>query len=84
MVIPQLRGILNNSPENIKTGLNFSAENIYSPEKPSYYSFCTLVHGSQVKRRKNLDTREGQAVFIHAITHIEYSAIDLSLDAICI
>ncbi len=50
-------------------------------EKPSYSSFCEIKHPSKVEKRRNLDTDEGKARFLHAITHIEYSAIDLALDA---
>lgn len=48
---------------------------------PSYAPTCRIVHGSQVERRRNLGTAEGRAVFLHALAHIEYSAIDLSLDS---
>ncbi len=50
-------------------------------QKPSYASFCEIRHPSKVEKRRNLDTREGKAKFLHALTHIEYSAIDLALDA---
>ncbi|HNA78241.1 MAG TPA: ferritin-like domain-containing protein [Turneriella sp.] len=48
---------------------------------PSYAAICRIVHGSQVERRRNLGTAEGRAVFLHALAHIEYSAIDLALDS---
>jgi uncharacterized ferritin-like protein (DUF455 family) len=48
---------------------------------PSYAKICRIVHGSQVERRRNLGTTEGRAIFLHALAHIEYSAIDLSLDS---
>lgn len=48
---------------------------------PSFAALCRIVHGSQVERRRNLGTAEGRAVFLHALAHIEYSAIDLSLDS---
>lgn len=47
---------------------------------PSYAAFCRIVHGSQVERRRNLDTAQGRGIFLHALAHIEYSAIDLALD----
>jgi len=40
-----------------------------------------LVHPRDVPRRR-LSTREGHAALIHAVAHIEFSAIDLALDAI--
>jgi len=45
------------------------------PERPR------LVHPSQVKTRK-LTTREGRASFLHALTHIEFNAINLAWDAV--
>jgi uncharacterized ferritin-like protein (DUF455 family) len=50
-------------------------------QKPSYASFCTIVDPQRVPRRKNLATLEGKITMLHAIAHIEYSAIDLALDA---
>lgn len=49
--------------------------------QPSSSEICTTVSGKDVQKRRKLDTDEGQAVFLHAIAHIEYSAIDLALDA---
>ncbi|MBU0721086.1 ferritin-like domain-containing protein [bacterium] len=48
---------------------------------PSYISTCRIVPPQDVPRRSNLTTKEGQIVLLHAIAHIEYSAIDLALDA---
>lgn len=48
---------------------------------PGYEGCCEIVHGSQVERRRNLDSSPGRAVFLHAIAHIEFSAIDLALDS---
>ena len=50
-------------------------------EKPSYANFCKIVHPSKVARRRGFNTNEKKAVLLHAIVHIEYSAIDLALDA---
>lgn len=50
-------------------------------ETPSYASSCTVVSPFEVQKRTKLDTPEGKAVFLHAIAHIEYSAVDLALDA---
>ncbi|NPA12171.1 MAG: ferritin-like domain-containing protein [Epsilonproteobacteria bacterium] len=50
-------------------------------EKPSYASFCKIVHPSRVPRRRGFESDEKKAVLLHAIVHIEYSAIDLALDA---
>ena len=50
-------------------------------QSPSYEAFCTIVAPSQVPRRSRLGTREGRGILLHAVAHIEYSAIDLALDA---
>ncbi|MDD2356293.1 MAG: ferritin-like domain-containing protein [Thiovulaceae bacterium] len=52
-----------------------------SVEHPSYDSFCQIIAAQDVPKRKNLTTSEGQIFLLHAIAHIEYSAIDLALDA---
>lgn len=49
---------------------------------PSYASFCIIVPTNQLPQRKNFDTPKGLATLVHAIAHIEYSAIDLALDAV--
>jgi len=48
---------------------------------PSYFTFCTIVDPKNVPQRKNLLLDENKALLLHAIAHIEYSAIDLALDA---
>jgi uncharacterized ferritin-like protein (DUF455 family) len=50
-------------------------------EKPAFYDFCKIVDSKSVPQRKNLASNEGKAILLHAIAHIEYSAIDLALDA---
>lgn len=49
--------------------------------EPSFAKICMIVHGSEVPKRRNLGTNEGRINFIHALAHIEYSAIDLALDS---
>jgi uncharacterized ferritin-like protein (DUF455 family) len=49
---------------------------------PSYASKCRIVDPRQLPARKDFASAEGLATLIHAITHIEYSAIDLALDAV--
>jgi uncharacterized ferritin-like protein (DUF455 family) len=51
-------------------------------EIPSYASKCTIVNPRDLPTRKEFDTPEGLATLVHAIAHIEYSAIDLALDAV--
>jgi len=50
--------------------------------KPSYINKCLIVEPKSLKTRKDFDTNEGLATLVHAIAHIEYSAIDLALDAV--
>ena len=62
-----------------------SCEDDFKPlvfEKPSYASKCHIVNPRQLPARKDFDNPEGLATLVHAITHIEYSAIDLALDAV--
>lgn len=48
---------------------------------PSYEGTCQVVPPQTVPKRSNLTTKEGQINLLHAIAHIEYSAVDLALDA---
>lgn len=50
-------------------------------QNPSCAAFCEIVGARGVLKRRNLSQNEGKQVFLHAVTHIEYSAIDLALDA---
>ena len=50
-------------------------------ENPSYVHYCTVVDPKDVPKRGRFETKEGRAILLHAIAHIEYSAIDLALDA---
>ena len=56
-------------------------ENIEIFTEPSYKNICNIVHTSAVPKRERLDTKEGIINLLHAVAHIEYSAIDLALDA---
>ena len=50
-------------------------------DTPAYSEFCNIVDQRQVPKRKNLASKEGQIILLHAVAHIEYSAIDLAIDA---
>jgi len=59
-------------------------EKHFTPKKfetPSYSEICTTVAPQYVPKRSNLTAKEGQINLLHAVAHIEYSAIDLALDA---
>jgi len=49
-------------------------------EEPSYSDFCRVISPQDVPKRKNLTSEKGQVTLLHAVAHIEYSAIDLALD----
>jgi uncharacterized ferritin-like protein (DUF455 family) len=49
---------------------------------PSYAHKCSIVAPKELPTRKDFDTDEGLATLVHSIAHIEYSAIDLALDAV--
>ena len=49
---------------------------------PSYASKCHIVNPKDLPARKDFDSKEGLATLVHAVAHIEYSAIDLALDAV--
>ncbi len=58
-------------------------EETFSPivfTTPSYALFCNVVHPLKVPKRRKLTTDNGKIVLLHAIAHIEYTAIDLALD----
>ena len=48
--------------------------------EPSFASFCEVVPATKVPRRRSIKTKTEKAILLHAIAHIEYSAIDLALD----
>jgi uncharacterized ferritin-like protein (DUF455 family) len=64
-----------------KNDLEFGVK-LKSWDKPSYSNRCTIVNPRDLPKRNHLDTDEGLARMVHAITHIEYCAIDLALDAV--
>ncbi len=62
-----------------------SSEENFSPlhfKAPSYASICHIVDPRELPARKDFASKEGLATLVHAIAHIEYSAIDLALDAV--
>lgn len=57
-----------------------SAVEVFS--HPSYHHFCTVIDQKEVLKRPKLGGVRGQILLLHSIAHIEYSAIDLALDAV--
>lgn len=50
-------------------------------EQPSYAGVLNVVAPAKLPRRLSPQSPEGRGQMVHAIAHIEYSAIDLALDA---
>jgi len=50
-------------------------------KEPSFYKICVIINPHEVKQRKNFHEDSGKIALLHAVAHIEYSAIDLALDA---
>lgn len=61
--------------------VTYDDEPIALLETPAYSGFCKVVDPRTLTKRTKLSTKEGRVTFIHAIAHIEYSAVDLALDA---
>jgi len=62
--------------------LEFSSQNnIEVFTKPSFENFCNILQAKQVPQNRNFVSNEGKYTLLHAVAHIEYSAIDLALDA---
>lgn len=62
--------------------LDFSHDSpVMALDAPSYASFCAIVHPTRIKRPKHCDSIKSLAKILHSVAHIEYSAIDLGLDA---
>ena len=63
---------------------NLTFNNNYKAPKldiPSYESFLNIVKPTALPPIKNFKSIEGKKYLVHTILHIEYSAIDLALDA---
>lgn len=67
------------SQNDVSVTSDFIAKRFTSP---SYAGRCTIVLPKDLPHRKDFDSKEGLAALIHSIAHIEYSAIDLALDAV--
>ncbi len=51
-------------------------------EKPSYASICQIVSPKDLPKRGDFATKEALGALVHSIAHIEFSAIDLAIDAV--
>jgi uncharacterized ferritin-like protein (DUF455 family) len=62
--------------------LNFdNTHKSYEMLEPSYKKMLNVILPNKIKQRKYVNTNEGKVNLLHTIAHIEYSAIDLALDA---
>ncbi|MCX2717379.1 ferritin-like domain-containing protein [Helicobacter sp. MIT 21-1697] len=62
--------------------LSSSHHNPSALQSPSYAGFCKIIHPTKIRRPKHIKSIESFAKVLHSIVHIEYSAIDLALDAL--
>ena len=63
---------------------NYFMDEFYKPytfDKPSYHTFLEIVKPTALPPIKNFKSIDGKKYLVHTILHIEYSAIDLALDA---
>ncbi len=51
-------------------------------KQPSYASICEIVEPRDLPKRGDFATKEALGALIHSIAHIEFSAIDLAIDAV--
>ena len=51
-------------------------------EEPSYAQICKIVPPKELPKRKDFNSKDGLIALVHSITHIEFSAIDLAIDAV--
>ena len=62
--------------------LHSSHHTPFALQSPSYARFCEIIHPTKIRRPKHIKSKESFAKVLHSIVHIEYSAIDLALDAL--
>ncbi len=49
--------------------------------RPSYSRLCRIVAPKELPRRGDINSDNGMKALMHAVAHIEFSAIDLAVDA---
>jgi len=74
--------IVNENLDFLKNNTPKSTEKIQIFTKPSYSALCKIVAPKELPKRRDLNSKEGLIALLHSIAHIEYSAIDLALDAV--
>jgi uncharacterized ferritin-like protein (DUF455 family) len=74
--------IIDQAIELCKKGSFLSNTQIVEFDKPSYANICKIVAPKDLPKRRDFSTTKGLQALIHSIVHIEFSAIDLALDAV--
>lgn len=77
----KVNGVRRLSQEWLSGGLLVDCDSCCDAMLPGRPQYPVLVAPLEVKRRA-MNTAEGRAALIHALTHIEFTAINLALDAI--
>jgi len=60
----------------------FEISEVLEITEPSYSEVCEVVSPQNVTKRRKLQSEIGKKVLLHSVAHIEYTAIDLALDAL--
>ena len=60
----------------------FEHSQVKEINEPSYSEICQIVSPKEVSKRRKLQSEVGKKVLLHSVAHIEFSAIDLALDAL--
>jgi len=74
--------IINNAIEYCYNNIPEDSDCIKTFNQPSYAQICKIVAPKELPKRRDLSSKEGLEALLHSITHIEFSAIDLALDAV--
>lgn len=61
--------------------ISFSSSDKIEPLVAASYANSLQVSSLHVKKQKPKDSAEREAMFLHSVAHIEFSAIDIALDA---
>ena len=64
---------------------NNKIDNNFEPQifkNPSFFKKCKIVKPRDLPKRRDFNSKDGLEALVHSIAHIEYSAIDLALDAV--
>lgn len=67
--------------ENFKSGKMIFNEKYPTMFKPNFYEKIRILHPTRLRRVKYANSDNALAKLIHSVAHIEFSAINLALDA---